>query len=346
MTLQIGSRKHRREGLTGETWKVPVGDFTQRALFTQAVLAKLANVLNIGEFITNDVGFSASVLFSRPERKGGKRAGAGPGQKIWDHMAKESKCVCENKNKDELCCARVIVTMREYSKRQAGEENTFKNIYQARGKNSQHLKEAKKLHQQAGVPEGPCGLEGVKQFQDYVGPQGYRIIVVDAASGGVIFKGDKYQEADKTIALVKSLYVDDKNVEKAHYDDLYSIPGFMNRSYFCDKCCKGYNTEDSAHHNCQAKHCPSCKQSSSQGQPGCPDFTLWAKPDRSCRVCRREFYGESCFRAHLIEYETFDKEKQKIKEQLEKDLDEPLPSIVEMKSVCDEYQRCQDCLVS
>ena len=120
----------------------------------------------------------------------------------------------------------------------------------------------------------------------------------------------------------------------------------MNRSYFCDKCCKGYNTEDSAHHNCQAKHCPSCKQSSPQGQPGCPDFTLWAKPDRSCRVCRREFYGESCFRAHLIEYEAFDKEKQKIKEQLEKDLDEPLPSIVEMKSVCDEYQRCQDCLVS
>ena len=34
---------------------------------------------------------------------------------------------------------------------------------------------------------------------------------------------------------------------------------------------------------------------------------------------------ESCFRAHLIEYETFDKEKQKIKEQLEKDLDEPPP---------------------
>lgn len=168
MTHQIGSRKHRRESLTGETWKVPVGDFTQRALFTQAVLAKLANVLNIGEFITNDVGFSASVPFSRPERKGGKRAGAGPGQKIWDHMAKESKCVCEIKNKDELCCARAIVTMREYSKRQAGEENTFKNIYQARGKNSQQLKEAKKLHQQAGVPEGPCGLEEVQQFQNYV----------------------------------------------------------------------------------------------------------------------------------------------------------------------------------
>ena len=31
MTLQIGSREHKREGLTGESWKVPVGDFTGRA---------------------------------------------------------------------------------------------------------------------------------------------------------------------------------------------------------------------------------------------------------------------------------------------------------------------------
>ena len=82
MTLQIGSKEHRRDGLTGETWKVDVGDFTKRAAMTQGVLQKLSHVLNSGEFITNDVGFSASVLFSRPERKGGKRAGAGPDQKI------------------------------------------------------------------------------------------------------------------------------------------------------------------------------------------------------------------------------------------------------------------------
>lgn len=66
MTLQIGSLEHRKEGLTGETWKVPVGDFTKRALYTQSVLAKLSNVLNSGQFITNDIGFSASVLFTRP----------------------------------------------------------------------------------------------------------------------------------------------------------------------------------------------------------------------------------------------------------------------------------------
>ena len=62
MTLQIGSREHRKEGLTGETWKVSVGDFTQRALYTQSVLAKLFNVLNSGQFITNDIGFQAQVI--------------------------------------------------------------------------------------------------------------------------------------------------------------------------------------------------------------------------------------------------------------------------------------------
>jgi len=138
MTLQICSKEHRRDGLTGETWKVPVGNFTKRAAMTQAVLQKLAHVLNSGEFITNDVGFSASVLFSRPERKGGKSKTPKPGEKTWEQMAKESKSVCEIKNKDDLYCGRAIVVMQEYAKRQAGVENTFKNIYLDRGKNSQH----------------------------------------------------------------------------------------------------------------------------------------------------------------------------------------------------------------
>lgn len=73
---------------------------------------------------------------------------------------------------------------------------------------------------EAGVPEGSCGLQQIEQFQDYLGPQCYRIIVVDAVHGGVMFKGDKYQEAPHRIALVKSLHLDDENVEKVHYDGL------------------------------------------------------------------------------------------------------------------------------
>ena len=346
MSLQIGSKEHQKGGLTGETWRVDVGDFTKRAAMTQAVLQNLSQVLNSGEFITNDVGFSASVLFSRPERKGGKRAGAGPGQKIWEKMAKESKCVCEIKNKDSLCCARAIVVLREFARRQAGETNTFENIRQDRGNNSQQLKEAKKLHREAKVSEGLCGLEEINSFQEYLGPKGFRIIVVDATRGGVIFKGDKYEDEKKIIALVKSVHMDKNNQEKAHYDGLYSIPGFMNRSYFCKKCCKGYNSEDSAHHRCQAKNCPACKRNTANDEDGCQDFTLWGQPDRSCRICRREFYGEQCLRAHFIETVKEDKDIKKTREELERQLHEQLTPILELKSTCRDFQRCVQCMVT
>ena len=69
------------------------------------------------------------------------------------------------------------------------------------------MKEAKRLHEEAGVGEGPCRLKEIKKFQDYLGPQGFRIIVVDGVRGGVIFKSEAFLEADKTIAAVKSVYV-------------------------------------------------------------------------------------------------------------------------------------------
>ena len=48
--------------------------------------------------------------------------------------------------------------------------------------------------------------------------------------GWVIFEGDVFQEAEKIIALVKSQYEDKNGDLKGHYDGLYSIPAFMNRS--------------------------------------------------------------------------------------------------------------------
>ena len=44
------------------------------------------------------------------------------------------------------------------------ESNTFENIRQDRGKNSQQVKEARKLHREASVPEGPCGTEELDKF--------------------------------------------------------------------------------------------------------------------------------------------------------------------------------------
>lgn len=290
---------------------------------TQTLLNHLSHVLNSGEFITRDTGFSASLLFMRPEKKGGK-GGDSPGSKIWSKMTNKRSIIKIN-NKDELCCARALVVMREHAKREASEPNTFEAIKKDRGTINYQLKEARLLHAEAKVPEGLCGLQEIDQFQEYLGPRGYRIMVLEASRGGLIYEGEKYQDAEKIISIVKSVYVNDSGEETAHFDGVTSITGFMNRSYFCSKCCKGYNTEDPAHHQCLAKKCPSCKQ-------GCSDYALWKKTDRSCRACRREFYGEGCFNAHLRRI------------WCEKEQDEEIEK--ELQSTCQQLQRCTDCMAT
>ena len=56
--------------------------------------------------------------------------------------------------------------------------------------------------------------EEIQKFQDYLGPMGYQLIGVEATRGGVIFKGDKYEDEAKIIAPVKSVYGDEQNQEK------------------------------------------------------------------------------------------------------------------------------------
>ena len=113
--------------------------------------------------------------------------------------------------------------MREFAKREKGKSNTFDNIQQDCVINSKPLKEARKLHQEADVPKGPCGSEELDKFRDYLGPQGYKIIVVRAQRGGVVYTGEKFKEMSNIIRLAKSAYVDENGKTKPHYDGLYSI---------------------------------------------------------------------------------------------------------------------------
>ena len=218
--------------------------------------------------------------------------------------------------------------MREYTKRQVGEHNTFKNICQDREKKSQQFKEAKRLHEEAGVVRGLCGLDEIEKFQDYPCPQGYRIIVVDACRGGVIFKGDAFKEVKKIITIVKSVYEDEKGDLKARYDGLYSIPGFMNRSYFCYRCCKGYNTENSAH-NCEARNCPACLTRKTKEDEG---YDL-----KMCVLWRKN---------HLIKHAYEDPSLKRFIQLNQDEIEEDLSARVEMISVCDQYRNCKDCGVT
>ena len=288
LALQIGSKEHFKESSnTGETWNIPADDYFYR--LTQSMLGHIARILNSGEFISSDRGFSASMTLIRRDVKGEKRAGYKPGAKILEEVVKELRCVHEIKNRDELCCGRAIVVMREHAKKKAGEKNCYENIRQDRGKNSQQLKEAKQLYKEAGVPEGSCGYEEIQKFQDYLGPKGYQLIVVDPVRGGVIFTGEAYKFAPKVIQIVKTYYEDSDGKTKAHYDGVYSVAAVMNRCKFCRYCCKGYNTEDAKHHNCLHANCPSCMRRRNKTSKGCLDYTGWSKPTITCRKCCRSF---------------------------------------------------------
>ena len=348
LALQIGSKEHFKESSnTGETWHIPADDYFHRLQMTQSMLGHIARVLNSGEFISSDRGFSASMTLLRRDVKGGKRSGYKPGERIWEEVVKELRCVHEIKNKDELCCGRAIVVMREHAKKKAGEKNCYENIRQDRGKNSQQLKEAKQLYTAAGVPEGSCGYEEIQKFQDYLGPMGYQLIVVDPVRGGVIFTGEQYKFAPKVIQIVKTYYEDSDGETKVHYDGVYNIAAVMNRSKFCRYCCKGYNTEDAKHHNCLHTNCPSCMCRRNKTSKGCPDYTGWSKPTITCHKCCRSFYREDCYQDHLVQkkQEESKMEKDLIKE-VALDNDLTIPPQKALKSVCEMHRKCNTCLVS
>ena len=349
LALQIGSKEHFKESSnTGETWHIPADDYFNRLQMTQAVLGHIANVLNSGEFISSDRGFSVSMTLIRRAVKGGKRSGYKPGERIWQEVVKEMRCVHEVKNNDdELCCGRAIVVMREYAKRQAGEPNCYENVRQNRGKNTQQLKLARQLYKEAGVLEGPCGFEEIEKFQNYLGPKGFQLIVVDPVRGGVIFTGEVSKTAPKVIQIVKTYYEDKYGEPKAHYDGLYSVAPIMNRSKFCRYCCKGYDHEDAKHHNCLRANCPSCMRRRNKKSKGCHDYTGWSKPTISCKVCKRQFYGEDCYNAHLVptkQEET--KMEADLIEQVARENDIVIPRKEVMKSVCEMHRKCNICLVT
>ena len=167
-------------------------------------------------------------------------------------IGEKKRCVVRIKNHDELCCAPTIVTVKE--KVDGGSH--YQNL-----KIGRPIQErwARQLHQEAGVPEGPCEFEELQKFQDHLGPQGYQLIVVEPSKCLIVFKDATFNDAPYFIALVK---------HQNHYDDFTSIPALINQSYYCRHYDKAYDREDSRHHNCLSQNCPAC----CRGNKTCPNY--------------------------------------------------------------------------
>ena len=256
-----------------------VEEIVQRSPRLEELLHQLAAKLNSNEALNIQEGLQATFNLVRMPQRGGRGKRTNPGNKCLNEVNKRKRCIIPIRNDDELCCARAIVTMRAHCHRGEGgaEASDWNNL--CNGRPLQGIL-ADTLHRQAGVPSGPCGYEELQQFQDALGPHYQLLVMCRAKPFMLIFKGP---EAPHQIRLLKSDH---------HYDGCTSFPGFVNRSYYCTLCEKGYNVEDAEHHPCEGRVCRGCQRAD------CPDYRRGQRPHEECPLCHCLFYGADCLRHH------------------------------------------------
>ena len=79
-----------------------------------------------------------------------------------------------------------------------------------------------------------------------------------------------------------------------HFDGCTSFPFFVNRSYYCVDCERGFNTNDRTNHTCQGRCCSAC------GRFDCQDYVRGTRPTDYCTLCHCKFYGAYCKRHHVV----------------------------------------------
>ena len=260
---------------------VPLNEWLHNQEYARSYLEQLARTLNSAQVVEPERdGFFVDLTFVKTVGRGGKYGGkrGKPGKMAWENMAKKKRCIVQIKNKDDLCLARAIVTMRELADKGSHYENL------KRGRPIQECW-ARLLHQEANVAEGLCGYEELEKFQEYLGPHGYQLIVVEPSKCLVVFRDTTYNETPHVIGLVKY---------DGHYDGLTSIPALVNRYYYCRHCDRGYDVENARHHNCEGQNCSACCRQNKT----CPNFATWVKPTVHCPDCNGMFCRQDCFQAY------------------------------------------------
>ena len=188
---------------------------------------------------------------------------------IRDHLKSKGSVVCIN-NFDDLCLARALVV---------GIANIEKDPKYDQVKKSNRpvqRQRALALHQAANVPQGPCGIKEVELFQNYL--VNYQIVVVSGDHNNtIIYPTQSSGTNEKPILCV---YYNDK-----HFDTITSIKGFLGKSYFCNRCLKGYNV--TTDHLCPAM-CRLCRAF------GCE----WDDTRKTCDDCDRTFKNQACYDHH------------------------------------------------
>ena len=123
--------------------------------------------MNSAQNMNPAIGFNATLTFITYRDKGGiGPASNNPGSLPFKMMNKKKDCMIKITNKDDLCFARAIVTMKAYV--DGDPQKQYDNL--RRGRPIQE-RLAKKLHRDAEVPEGPWGYEELEKFKRFFDPK-------------------------------------------------------------------------------------------------------------------------------------------------------------------------------
>ena len=268
------------------TTNIQVRDFLNRDQYVDELLDTLAGKLNSNEEFHPDRGLQVDVVHVRMPAPGSRPRKHNVGLRAFDVDSKRKKSIIPIKNKDDLCCARAIVTMRAWCHRNDPGCMPRSDWNALRLGRPRQEKMAQELHQAAGVPEGPCGLTELAKFQRYLSTLDppYQLKVLSRRHPFfLIFRGP---DAPHTIVLLKS---------EQHYEGCTTISGFVNKSYWCHACDRGFNTKDANHHSCDGTTCRACNRN--HPSP-CPDYDQFTKPTTICAACNLSFYGQDCLAHH------------------------------------------------
>ena len=237
-------------------------------LTTEKVLSQVEKVVQSNEeFRLNDTVTIDIIHVETPQGSGRSKRTT---LNIREYL-KEKKSVITINNKDDFCLARALAV----SIARIEKDPEYKRIIYSKCRHQ--LEKALDLHEAANVPLQPCGLNEVKLFQQYL--TNYQIIVVSGDhNNSIIYPPQPPANPDPE----KSIYL---YFHANHFDVITSLPGFLNRCYFCHRCHKSY--DHTADHMCPTM----CRL--------CRGFGCEFEDDGIvCNECDRVFKNQACYDRH------------------------------------------------